>query len=133
MRSEQSVVEAVVGTMCKRGFEVVTEVPNFHRSADIAAVDKGGEVWVIECKVSAMSRAIDQMRTHRVAADRVAIATPSRRVREDIQDMLREEGIGLLLVSSDGSVTEELEAAPQKPWGLARDRLRQAILELTSC
>jgi len=125
---EQFVVEAVVQALSQQGFHVRTEVPNFYRSADVAAIDAEGDIWVIECKVSSMSRAIEQSKIHRLAADRVLVATPLRRTREETKNKLRCAGVGLIYVMPDGSV-EEAYKAPRTahPWCLARERLREAI------
>lgn len=133
MQDERGIVNVVVGDMVKKGFEVVTEVPNFHRSADIAAIDGHGNVWVVECKMSAMGKAIDQTLTHRLSADRVAIATPYRKIRLSTRERLQSNGIGLFYVLPDGSVEEGLEPAALEPWSLARDRLHKRIKELNSC
>jgi hypothetical protein len=127
---EQSVVDAVVAELGRQGFCVNTEVPNFYRSADVAAVDKSGDVWVIECKVSDISRAIQQARIHQLAADRVLVATPFRRTRPSTLSRLQDAGIGLMYVMPDGGIAEAYEAPrTREPWEYARDTLRRAIVE----
>ena len=69
--SEESIVNAIVGTLREDGFTVATEVANFYRSADVGALAKNGDVWVVECKVSSIGQAIRQAKTHRLSADKV--------------------------------------------------------------
>ena len=130
MVCESQVVDAIVREFSSRGFLVRTEVPNFYRSADVAAIDKRGRVWVVECKVSCMDRAISQSVTHCLAADRVAVATPLKRSTEGTLRKLKAAGVGLMYVASDGSVTEALQPrTDRRPWARARARLRSRILE----
>jgi len=83
--TEKSIVKAVVQSLKEDGFRVSTEVSNFYRSADIGAVDHKGKLWVIECKVSNIGRAIEQSKTHKLSADKVFICllytSPSPRDR----------------------------------------------------
>lgn len=127
---EQVLVEAVVAELDKQGFHVSTEVPNFYRSADVAAVDQHGDVWVIECKISDMARAISQTKIHQLAADRVLVATPFRKTRPSTIAKLRSAGVGLMYVMPDGQVVEAFEAPKtDNPWQHARECLRSAIIE----
>lgn len=131
MRKENLVVEAVVRSLRRKGFQVNTEVPNFHRSADVAAVDRQGNVWVIECKVSSLGRAIEQCVTHKLAADKVLVATPYRKTRDGTVQKLRTAGLGLMYVMPDGSIEKAFDPSRGHcPWNLARDRLRKAIVGL---
>jgi hypothetical protein len=126
---ERFIVDAVVTALNGQGFDVGTEVPNFYRSADVAAVTVGGEVWVIECKVSDISRAIEQARIHKLAADRVLVATPHRVTRSTTLQRLKCAGLGLMYVMPDGSVTEACEAPRNHShWPLAKERLRTEIV-----
>jgi len=126
--NEQAIVSSVVSAMLGKGFQVKTEVANFHRSADICLIDDEGEIWVIECKVSSISRAIEQSRTHKLAADKVFIATVHRKTTETIRDQIEKAGLGLLYVKPDGSVSEPIVMPKRnKPWRFARAILLSRI------
>jgi len=128
--TEKSIVKAVVQSLKEDGFRVSTEVSNFYRSADIGAVDHKGKLWVIECKVSNIGRAIEQSKTHKLSADKVFIATLQRKTKEVTLRKIREAGVGLFYVMSDGSVSEPIEEPGlNEPWGLAREKLLSRIME----
>lgn len=127
---EKTIVNAVVDALENKGFRVATEVANFHRSADIGALDKKGKVWVVECKVSSIGRAIEQSKTHKLSADKVFIATFCKKLRETSLRKIREAGLGLLFVMPDGSVTDPIEKPKRnRPWKLARNRLLKRIVK----
>jgi len=128
--TEKTIVNAVVNELEGKGFRIAREVANFYRSADIGAVDHKGKVWVIECKVSNIGRAIEQSKTHKLSADKVFIATLQRKTKEVTLRRIREAGVGLLYVMSDGSVSEPIEEPGlNEPWGLAREKLLSRIME----
>ena len=127
---ENNIVNAVVNTLKNKGFKVATEVANFYRSADIGALDNYGNVWVVECKVANIGRAIEQSKTHKLSADKVFIATLQRKTKEVTLRRIREAGVGLIYVMSDGSVSEPIEEPGRnEPWGLARKKLLSRIME----
>ena len=129
--TEQAIVNAIVDTLTIDGFTVATEVANFYRSADVGALARNGDVWVVECKVSSIGQAIKQAKTHRLSADKVFIATFYKNTREITLRRIRDAGLGLLYVMPDGSVSKTVEQPKRNtPWGLARKRLSERILEL---
>ena len=129
--SEESIVNAIVETLREEGFTVATEVANFYRSADVGALARNGDVWVVECKVSSIGQAIKQAKTHKLSADKVFIATFYKNTREKTLGRIRDAGLGLLYVMPDGSVSKPVERPKRNtPWGLARKRLSERILEL---
>jgi len=128
--TERALVEAVVKGLQDKGFMVATEVPNFYRSADIGALDKVGNIWVVECKVSNIGRAIEQSKIHRLSADKVFIATFAKKTKEGTLRRIREAGIGLLYVMRDGYLSDPIEEpGDNNPWDLARERLLHRIME----
>jgi len=128
--TENNIVDAVVNTLKNKGFKVATEVANFYRSADIGALDNYGNVWVVECKVANIGRAIEQSKTHKLSADKVFIATFCKKMKEPTLCKIKEAGIGLLYVMSDGSLSKHIDAPGEnKPWALARERLLNRIIE----
>lgn len=128
---EKTIVNAVVDTLTIDGFTVATEVANFYRSADVGALARNGDVWVVECKVSSIGQAIKQARTHKLSADKVFIATFYKNTRETTLRKIRDAGLGLFYVMPDGSVRKTVEQPKRNtPWELARKRLSERILEL---
>ncbi len=128
--NEKAIVNAVVDSLKIKGFKVSTEIANIYRSADICVLDNNGKVWVIECKVSNIGRAIQQTKVHKLSADKVFIATFYKKTRNETLRKIREAGVGLLYVMSDGTVSKPIEEPKQnKPWSLARDRLLQRIMD----
>jgi hypothetical protein len=126
--NEKKLVDRVVSELERRGFSVVTEVANLYRSADIAAVSSEGELWIVECKVSNMARAVEQSRTHKHAADRVYVATYHRKSKVSTVRRIRDAGLGLIYVMPDGTVEFEIDAPRDRgPWKPARDRLLERI------
>lgn len=129
--SEQVIVNAIVDRLTMDGFAVATEVANFYRSADVGALARNGDVWVIECKMSSIGQAIKQAKTHKLAADKVFIATFYKKTRGITLRKIRDAGLGLLYVMPDGSVSKPVERAKRnKPWGLAKKKLLKRIVEL---
>lgn len=131
MKSEESLVDAVVSFLEGSGFVVQTEVPNAYRSADVAAIGQTGAIWVVECKVTNISKAIEQSKTHKLAADMVFVATPHRQTRGSTLEKLARAGVGLMYVMPDDTVEIAMEPSNGHiPWDLARERLRYAVAEL---
>jgi len=129
--TEQAIVNAVVETLTTDGFTVATEVANFYRSADVGALARNGDVWVVECKVSSIGQAIKQAQTHKLSADKVFIATFHRKTRAPTLHRIREAGLGLFYVMPDGSLSKPVERPKRNsPWGLARKRFLKRILEM---
>jgi len=127
---EKLIVEKVVEFYRSRGLAVATEVANFNRSADIALIDKNDEIIVVECKVSSVTTAIKQIKTHSLSADKVFIAMPFKKTKEATKVKLEENGVGLIYVYSDGSVKIETEAQNCAiEWKPAKEILYSRILE----
>lgn len=127
---EQALVNSFVDFFISKGFTVATDVANLYRCADIAIVDDKKRIWVIECKVSDIGKAIIQLKTHKLSADKVIIGTFFRKTRRDTINRIRNEGIGLIYLMPDGSVVEAIEDEPKStPWELARKTLLKRIQE----
>jgi len=126
---ERVIVDAIVKGLRNLGFTVATEVANFYRSADIAVLDDDGNVSVIECKVSSMGRAIEQSKTHKLAADKVYIGTFHRNTKESTLKRIKQAGLGLIYVMPDGVVcTDVIKPGKGNPWQPARQRLLKRIM-----
>ncbi len=130
--NEQKLVNSFVDFFISKGFTVATDVANLYRCADIAVIDDQKRVWVIECKVSNIGKAIVQLKTHKLAADKVFIGTSYKKTRKDTINRIRSEGIGLIYLMPDGSVVEAIDdGAENIPWELARKTLLERIQEAT--
>jgi hypothetical protein len=128
--NEAAIVNDIVTALKVSGFRVATEVPNLYRSADVAALDNEGNIWIVECKISNIGRAIIQSKTHKLSADKVFIGIPFRNAREDTLNRIRNAGLGLIYVMPDGSIDMIIEEEQiGNPWQPAKDKLRQRILE----
>lgn len=127
---EREIVMAMSEHLHRQGFLVALEVPNLYRSADIAAVSDCGVVWVLECKVSCISRAIAQSRTHKLAADKVFIVTPYRNTKESTIAGIRDAGIGLIYLMPDGRLEIVIDdGSKDPPWEPAKKKLVRRIME----
>lgn len=126
---EAYIVNTVVNTLIARGFQVATEVANFYRSADVAVIDDDNKIWIVECKISDIKKAIEQLKTHKLSADRVYIATPYKKTRQSTLDRINEEDIGLIYIMQDGEMEVELEISGRNsPWVPGREKLKSRIL-----
>ena len=108
--TEQTLVNRFVASLSPGADFIRTEIPNFNRSADIAIKQKNGEVWIIECKLSAVGKAIKQLHTHKLSADRVYIGLPKGRRTQTSIDKISMNGFGLLEIDDLGVITETIEA-----------------------
>jgi hypothetical protein len=127
---EKELVNLFVESLTNKGYVVATEVANLYRSADIAFIDDNDLVCIVECKISNMSQAIEQVKTHKIAADRVLIVTWHKKTRPDILTKIRNAGIGLIYINQDGSIEEAVKASESiNPWPPSRDILKQRIRE----
>lgn len=126
---EDSVVEAISISLRNEGYQVAKEVANFYRSADIAAIDIDGNVIVIECKISNIGKALEQLEIHKLSADKVYIGTVYRKTRKDTKRKLEKAGVGLIYVKKDGQIEIANESAKCKFWVPAKNKLKNRILE----
>jgi len=127
---EQVIVESISGALRDEGFKVAIEVANLYRSADVAAIDTKGDIWIIECKVTSIGRAIEQLKTHKISADKVFIGTYYRKTRDITLKKIKDAGMGLIYVMPDGSLYEFVKAPNNTNlWKPARERLLKRIQE----
>ncbi len=106
---------------------------------DVVAV-RGEEIGLVELKVSAARQVFAQALRRRAWADWVAVAMPGRLAAERLLTRpaaARAQRVGVWVVA-DGRVTELRAARPMyaedeaKPFGEARDRLREVLRSLES-
>ena len=127
--NERMIVNRIVEDLQAKGYKVKTEVANFYRSADIAVIDNEENIWIIECKVSSIGQAINQLKTHKLSADKVFIGTLYRNTKESTLNKIKEAGIGLIYVMTDGSINKVIEEPNESnPWAPARERLLHRII-----
>lgn len=129
--TEKVVVEKLVTNLRQKGYKVATEVANFYRSADIAVIDSEDKVWIIECKLSKISHAIQQLKTHRLSADKVFIGTISRRTKSETLDRIKAENVGLIYVDHRGNIKFACSCEDNVPWAPARNNLYRRIMDAT--
>ena len=128
---ESQIVNIVVKSLKDNGFRVATEVPNLYRSADVAAIDSEENIWVIECKISSISKAIEQLQTHKLSADKVFIGTIFRKTRENTIKKIKQAGVGLIYIMPDSSVNIAFgNTIKINPWNISKEKLRKRILEV---
>lgn len=128
---EIQIVEAIVKDLKEKGFKVATEVANFHRSVDIVALDEFKSLWAIECKVSDIGKAIVQLKTHQLSADKVFIATANKKMKYQTLKKIKEAGLGLFYVMEDGTVKLHFECSGEnRPWLKSRNKLIRRIMEI---
>jgi len=127
--NERELVNSIVKFLKAKGYTVATEVANLYRSADIAVLDDEENIWIIECKLSSIGRAILQSKIHKISADKVFIGTIYKNTRESTLDRIKEEGLGLIYVMPDGSVSKEIEVTvTNSPWLPKKEILRERIM-----
>lgn len=128
--SEVEIVNIVYRHLIDSGCIVATEIANFSRCADIAAIDQDKNVLVVECKLNAIKKALKQIKTHRLSADKVFIATNFKSLKKQTLDNIKNAGIGLIFVMPDETVSYSIyPPSMQDPWGPARARLIKRIQE----
>ncbi len=122
----------MVKSLKNKGFRVAKEVPNLYRCADIAAIDNREEnIWIIECKISSISKAIEQSKTHKLSADKVYICTIFRKTREDTIKKIKQAGLGLIYIMPDDSIKIAFKhSVKNNPWIISKEQLRERILEV---
>ena len=127
---EQIIVNHLVQNFKNKGYKVATDVANIYRCADIALLDNNSSVWVIECKISAIKRALEQTKIHKLSADEVYIALPYKKLKEESLRKIRESDVGLIFVLPNGSVNIEFKSPKQfHTWQPAKNKLISNILE----
>lgn len=130
MIDEMKLVASFVKFFISKGYTVATDVANLYRCADIALIDNNKKIWVIECKISYMGKAITQLKTHRLSADKVFIGTLYKKTRRTTLNRIRIEGVGLIYLMPDGSVVKAIDEPTENiPWEPARNVLLERIQE----
>jgi len=126
---EKTIVIGIAGNFKSQGYLVATEIPNFHRCADIALINSDDEIWIIECKISNMGKAIEQGKTHRLSADKVYIGTNYKKTSKEIRNRLKHEGLGLIYLMSDGTLNVEIEAKLNNKDNAVKEKLKNRFWE----
>lgn len=136
--TEHEMVEEAVNWFRARGYKVATEVACFGQSIDLVYEDEMRDLIAIEFKLRDWRQAIQQAKTHILAAKSVYICLPNRTVTPKLHDGLCQWGIGLLLYNDGANPLLQEVLAPvsgqyklQFPAQWLRDgfefRLRESI------
>ena len=126
---EHTLVKIIVDNLIKKNYSIGLEVPNFHRSADIAAINESGDIIIIECKIRDISKAIKQTLTHKLSADKVYICTIKRNIKKDTIGEIKKAGVGLIFLCSDNSIEYFIEPTHSLPAVLVKNILFNRIKE----
>lgn len=94
---EQDIAAVVVAWLEALGADVYQEVEVPGGVADIVA-RVGVELWIVEVKTSLSLSLVAQAMERRRLAHRVFVAAPRSRTMREVEPILRETGIGLLVV-----------------------------------
>jgi len=112
---ESAIVEAVVGWLTFLGYELYRELPILGRHIDLFAVHPIGRATIaVECKERDWRKAVWQAMVCQLIADNVYIALPPYTVTKQAYDVIREAGLGVLLVNQDGHCWPTLVPNPSR-------------------
>lgn len=106
------------------------EVNHYEKRIDVVTIDPcSAEVWAIEAKTSAWSRALGQAIVNLSAAHRSYIAIYERYVHRVPVDVLLQHGVGLISVGTKWGEVEVLLKAPKSPYSnpVVIDRMRNRL------
>jgi hypothetical protein len=108
------------------------EVRHYERSIDVLAVcDCDEEVWAIEAKVAAWTRALSQAIVNLAAAQRSYIAIYAKNAHRVDLERLDRYGIGLIAVGSQWGQVEVLKEAKLSQYtnNKAVNQIRQQVVK----
>lgn len=80
---------------------VVREVPFLSRCIDMVMITQENETITVEFKIKNWRHAIEQVKSHKLGADRAYICLPIKRPSEELLNALSKEHVGLYLYSPD--------------------------------
>ncbi len=109
------------------------EIGHYEKRIDVATIRSDtNELWAIEAKTTAWSRAVSQAIVNLAAAERSYIAIYSEYAHRVPMEVLDEHGIGLIAVGTRWGDVEILREAARSPYTnhLAADRIRLQIGEI---
>lgn len=96
--------------------KVETEVPFLSRCIDVIIIDESNNIISIEFKVNNWKQAIEQAKNHKLGADRAYICIPKRALSVQLEESIKNAGVGLLFFdeSSDSLIEEIIPPLPKK-------------------
>ncbi|HVQ00369.1 MAG TPA: hypothetical protein VMT57_02530 [Candidatus Thermoplasmatota archaeon] len=112
---EFELIKPVSEYFLRQGYRILEEVPIGYCRADLVAF-KGDEVVAVELKLQYSQKAIIQVKNYQLAADFVYVALPlmkSFSMLRKKEHLLRNEGIGVLLVNEKTCAVEKFIDAEQ--------------------
>lgn len=108
---EIDIVRKCVDYIKNENFEVKieTEVPFLSRCIDVIIIDANNNIYSIEFKVNNWKQAIEQAKNHKLGADKAYICIPKRTLSVQLEESIKNAGIGLLFFNeSDERLLEEI-------------------------
>jgi hypothetical protein len=84
---------------------VVREVPFLSRCIDMVMVTQENETITVEFKIKNWRHALEQVKSHKLGADRAYICLPIKKPSEGLLNALIKEHVGLYLYSPDNQET----------------------------
>lgn len=102
-KAETTVAAVAVLWLRERGWDVHQEVETHDGRADIVAVNAQNHLWIIEVKTRLTLDLVGQAIAQKGCAHYVSVCVPTARGRgqDVVEDVLRREGIGLLMSLGD--------------------------------
>lgn len=79
---------------------VIREVPFLSRCIDIVMITQENEMITIEFKIKDWRHALEQVKSHKLGADKAYICLPIKMPSESLLNALTEEHVGLYLYST---------------------------------
>ncbi len=93
---------------------IVREVPFLSRCIDMVMITQENQTITVEFKIKNWRHALEQVKSHKLGADKVYICLPTKKPSAELLNALMEEQVGLYLYSPDSKETmHEYLAAPK--------------------
>jgi hypothetical protein len=96
IQAEKYLVKNIVSYLEKKGYLIALEVPFLSRSIDVVYKTKRGELVAIEAKMDYCKKAFEQAKYCLLAASRVYVCLPERRISDMVRQRFLGMGIGLI-------------------------------------
>lgn len=130
-KSELDLIESIYRKLKNTGIPVAIEIPFWDISADLA-FRKNGNIIIVEAKKTGKTwrTAYYQIRRYLNVSDYLFIATPARKITDEIKKLLGKDGIGYYFIEENGSLIEKIVAKRQN---FFVDILRENFLEIFDC
>jgi hypothetical protein len=84
---------------------IVREVPFLSRCIDMVMITQENETITVEFKIKNWRHALEQVKSHKLGADRAYICLPIKKPSDELLSALTQEHVGLYLYSPDNQET----------------------------